>query len=277
MIAEGKGNPLKQKAAEFDVPQTFTKWAKGFGGALRWFVKGTGKIEFTEETLRVVAGETTVERTVDVQLNDHGRERHFIWQPPLTLTLQARFSHSVDDFQGTAGFGFWNKPVKMSRGLFYGMPRAAWFFFASPPSEIKLAETVSGSGWKAATMDAGRWPFLALLPLAPLAIPLFNIHWLRQKLWPIGQRAMGVQEQMLTMDWQAWHTYQIEWGGKETRFRVDGEEVLRAPSPRGPLGFVVWIDNKWAILRVDGRVGKGKLAFTEEQWLEIGQLKIERG
>ena len=267
---------MKQKAVEFDVPHAFTQWATGFGKALRWFVKGTGQIEFTEDVLRVVAGETRVEHTVDVQLNDHGRERNFIWQPPLTLTMQARFSHSTEHFQGTAGFGFWNKPVKMSRGLVYGMPQAAWFFFASQPSDIKLAETVPGYGWKAATMDAGRWRFLALLPLAPIAILAFNIGWLRRKLWPIGQRAMGVQEQLLSIDWREWHTYEIHWGEKETRFSVDGVNVLQAPSPRGPLGFVVWIDNKWAILRVDGRVGKGKLAFTEEQWLEIRHLNIKK-
>ena len=132
---------MKQKAVEFDVPQAFTQWAAGFGRALRWFVKGTGEIEFRDDVLRVVASETTDEHTVDVQLNDHGRERDFLWQPPLTLTMQARFSHSLETFQGTAGFGFWNKPVKMSRGLIYGMPQAAWFFFASQPSEIKLAET----------------------------------------------------------------------------------------------------------------------------------------
>ena len=267
---------MKQKAVEFDVPHQFTNWATGFGTALRWFVKGSGRIEFVDERLQLVADETTDERTVDVQLNDHGRERDFIWQPPLTLTLEARFSHSRDQFQGTAGFGFWNKPLKMSRGIIYGMPQAAWFFFASQPSEIKLAEGVAGAGWKAATMDAGRWPFLALLPLAPIGVPLFNIDWLRQKLWPLGQRAMGVEEQMLTLDWREWHTYEIAWGEAETRFQVDGEAVLRAPSPRGPLGFVMWIDNKWAVLRVDGRVGKGKLAFPEAQWLEVRGLKIER-
>ena len=268
---------MKQKAVEFDVPQIFTKWADGFGKSLRWFVKGAGKIEFNGKMLRVVAGETSVERTVDVQLNDHGRERNFIWQPPVTLTMQVRFSHSQDSFHGTAGFGFWNKPVKMSRMLVYEMPRAAWFFFASQPSEMKLAEAAPGHGWKASTIDAGRWPFFALLPFAPVAVPAFNMSWLRQKLWPIGQRAMGVEEQLLTIDWQEWHTYQIEWGVNETLFRVDGTDVLRAPSPRGPLGFVLWIDNKWAVLRVDGRVGKGKLAFTEEQWMEIGEMKIEKG
>lgn len=268
---------MKQKAVEFEPPQTFIQWGKGFGGALRWFVKGEGKIDFAEEVLRMVAAKTTEERTVDVQLNDHGRERAFIWEPPLTLTLRARFSHPIESFQGTAGFGFWNKPVKMSRGLIYGMPRAAWFFFASRPSDIKLAEEAAGFGWKAATIDAGRWPFLALLPLAPIAVPLFNIGRIQQKLWPVGQRAMGVQEQMLAFDWQEWHSYQIEWGEQETVFRVDGVTVLRAPSPRGPMGFVMWIDNKWAKLRVDGRAGKGKLPFAQEQWLEISEMKIEEG
>ena len=268
---------MKQKAVEFDVPESCTQWAGLLGERLRWFVKGKGQIAFTDEQLlRIVAAETPVERTVDVQLNDHGRERDFIWQPPLILTMQARFSHAEDQFHGTAGFGFWNKPVKMSRGVVYGMPRAAWFFFASQPSEIKLAEGVAGYGWKAATMDAGRWPFLALLPLAPLAVPLFNIGWVRRKVWPLGQRAMGVEEQMLAIDWREWHTYQIEWGEQDVVFRVDGVAVLCAPAPRGPLGFVVWIDNKWAILRVDGRIGKGKLPFKEEQWLEVREMVIER-
>lgn len=266
---------MKQRAVEFDVPSSFVKWAKGFGDGLRWFVKGSGKIDFDGDVLQVVADETTDELTVDVQLNDHGREREFVWEPPLTLTLQARFSHAAEEFQGTAGFGFWNKPIKMSRGLVYAMPKAVWFFFASRPSEIKLAEDVEGFGWKAATIDAGRWPFLALLPLAPLAVPLFNISQLRQMLWPFGQRAMGVEERPLNLDWREWHTYQIDWGVEQTIFRVNGDEVLQAPSPRGPLGFVMWIDNKWAILRVDGRVGKGKLAFDEEQWLEIKEMSIE--
>ncbi|MEM8861039.1 MAG: hypothetical protein AAGD96_22170 [Chloroflexota bacterium] len=267
---------MKQRAVEHNVPQTFRDWAGGFKEGLRWFVKGDGLIAFADGILRVVAEETSNERTVDVQINDHGREREFVWEPPITLTIEARFSHSADHFQGTAGFGFWNKPVKMSRGLIYSMPKAVWFFFASRPSEIKLAETVPGYGWKAATLDAGRWPFWGLLPLAPIAVPLFNISRFRERFWPIGQRAMGVEEQLLNLNWREWHTYQIEWGEEKTAFRVDGEAVLIAPSPRGPLGFVMWIDNKWAVLRVDGRVGKGKLAFTEDQWLEIKQMKIEK-
>ena len=95
---------MKQRAVEHEVPQPFVQWAGGFDGALRWFVKGTGRIEFEEALLKVISGETTDERTVDVQLNDHGREREFIWNPPLTLTLQARFSHPVDTLQGTARF-----------------------------------------------------------------------------------------------------------------------------------------------------------------------------
>ena len=76
-------------------------------------------------------------------------------------------------------------------------------------------------------MDASRPPFLALLPLAPVAVPLFNIGWLRQKLWPIGQQAMGVAERRMMLDWQQWHTYQIMWGVEKTLFRSTGLKCFR--------------------------------------------------
>jgi hypothetical protein len=37
------------------------------------------------------------------------------------------------------------------------LPRAIWFFYASPPSHMDLALDVPGYGWKAAMIDATSW------------------------------------------------------------------------------------------------------------------------
>jgi hypothetical protein len=72
-----------------------------------------------------------------------------------------------------------------------------------------------------------------------------------------------------------WHTYEIDWRASEAAFRVDGQERLRAPTPsRGPLGFVTWIDNQYAIASEDGHFGFGLCALDEPQWLEIADLKF---
>jgi hypothetical protein len=55
----------------------------------------------------------------------------------------------------------------------------------------------------------------------------------------------------------------------ESELLVDGQPILRAPSPRGPLSLVIWIDNQYAIVRPTGRLGWGVRACTEEQWLEV--------
>ena len=91
---------MKQKAVAFEVPRSFHRWAQGFAGSLGWFVKGEGEISFSAETLRLLAAKTANDKTVDVQLNDHGRERAFIWHPPLTLTVQARFFPFRGQFPG---------------------------------------------------------------------------------------------------------------------------------------------------------------------------------
>ena len=74
---------------------------------------------------------------------------------------------------------------------------------------MKLDIDVPGQGWKAGTMDAIRWPFFALLPTAPVAIPLMNIGPLYRIFWPVGQQAIGVEEALLPVEMTAWHTYTI--------------------------------------------------------------------
>lgn len=210
----------------------------------------------------------------DAQLSDYGRAADFRWRPPVRLTVRARFSgfHA-----GTAGFGFWNHPfVPGERG--FRLPRAVWFFASAPPNDMRLALNVPGPGWKAATFDAARLPFFLLLPAAPLGVLLMRIPALYRRLWPVGQRALGVSEKLLDPALlTSLHEYRIHWLPEAVEFEVDGETVHRAPvALRGPLGFIAWIDNQYAIVTPQGHLGFGVSPVLHEQSLTLEALAIEQ-
>jgi len=48
-----------------------------------------------------------------------------------------------------------------------------------------------------------------------------------------------------------------------------------APSPRGPLGFVMWPDNQYMVVKPWGRFGWGLLKAPGRQWLEVDRLVIK--
>jgi hypothetical protein len=156
------------------------------------------------------------------------------------------------------------------------LPRAIWFFYASPESNMKLDLYTPGHGWKAATIDTQRLPFYLLAPTAPLAIPLMNIRLLYRALWPIGQRAISVSEAAIDAGLTGWHTYTLDWGLRRARFAVDGATVLDCASPlRGPLGFVMWIDNQAMVATPWGQFGWQALPLDAEQWMDVSLLRIE--
>ena len=73
---------------------------------------------------------------VDAQIDDvAGSRRSYSWRPGTRLRLEARFSHGVDRLRGTGGFGFWNAPFGDPTVPWPALPRAVWFFFASPEEE----------------------------------------------------------------------------------------------------------------------------------------------
>jgi len=242
------------------------------------FVKGDGLLEPTGDTLRFVNTDTEATRYTDAQIDDYQglARREFLWRPPLTMTVRARFSHPSGELSGTAGFGFWNDPFLMTGWRTPALPRVIWFFYSSPPSNMKLDSHTPGHGWKAATLDAIRWPFFALLPTAPLAVPLMNVGPLYRALWPIGQRAINVSEAIVPADMTEWHTYDIDWQKNTAYFSVDGNSILDCQtSPRGPLGFVMWFDNQYMVVTPWGRFGYGLLDAPGRQWMEVSKAEIE--
>lgn len=216
-------------------------------------------------------------RYTNAQLDDYaglarGAMRN---RPPLRLNVRARFSHGADALTGTAGFGFWNDPFLMTELRMPALPQALWFFFASPPSDMALTLETPGWGWKAQAMDALHWRGAAALGLALPAIPALRVAGWRRRLWPWFARQLRIAEAALSTPMTEWHDYGLEWEKDVAVFRVDGSEVLRGPSPRGPLGLVVWIDNQYLIARPTGQVGYGLLPKVQAQWMEIGELRVD--
>ncbi len=202
---------------------------------------------------------------------------------PLRLELRARFSHEAagpgaPGLQGTAGFGFWNDPFMMTDPRPPMPPRALWFFYASPPSDMKLAIKTPGWGWKAAVIDALQPAAIGPALAAPLLVPLMNLPAIYRHVWPVIQPRLGIAETLVHTSLTDWHTYTIEWGAgparNRARFLVDAALVLDAPAPRGRLGFVAWCDNQYMIARPTGRIWRGLLK-TGEQWLEVADIGIE--
>jgi hypothetical protein len=249
----------------------------GPGPRWRRRVVGQARLEPVGSVQRFLLSNASSRRYSDAQLDDYQdlKRRSFAWRPPLRLTVRARFSHPQAELRGTAGFGFWNDPFLMTRLRLPALPRAVWFFFASPPSDMKLAMEVPGYGWKAATVDALRPASLLLAPVALPAVLLMNIRPLYRRLWPPIQRAVNVGEALLDVEMRDWQTYVLEWGRTHARFYVGGVGVLEAPSPRGPQGFVVWMDNQYLVATPSGRLRYGHVSVPGEQWMDVEHLSIE--
>lgn len=250
----------------------------------RWqtHVVGNGNLESTCSSLKFVTGHASAESYTNAQIDDYQGlpRRRFAWNPPLRLTVRARFSHTVEELRGTAGFGFWNDPLLMTERRLPTLPRAIWFFYASEPSDMKLDIDTPGNGWKAASIDAMRSTALMWAPLAPLVVPLMKFPALYQRIWPRIQRGLRIREALLLVDTRYWHTYELHWGTEHSQFRVLGEgaesspPLLTAPSPRGPLGFVMWQDNQYFAVTPWGRVKWGLLDVPRNQWMEVDDLQI---
>jgi hypothetical protein len=253
----------------------------GLGPHWKKLVRGAGSLEAGRDGLRFTLPQAPGDAYSNAQIDDYQglARRNFPWYPPLDLGVRARFSHPSDDLRGTAGFGFWNDPFLMTGLRIPALPRATWFFFASPPSDMKLDLAVPGSGWTAATIDALRPAALWLAPLALPAILLMNVAPLYRRLWPPIQRVLNIAESELAVNTVEWHTYSLAWRKDRVRFAVAPDGVapsctLEAPAPRGPLGFVMWMDNQYLVATPQGRLRWGLVDVPDQQWLEVSHLTI---
>lgn len=237
---------------------------------------GRGRVEVRKYVYFMI-GAASDEIYHNAQIDDYaGKKRaDFAWHAPLSLRVRAWASHPVEELRGTAGFGFWNHPFMPTVKAIPRLPRAIWFFFAAPPSNITLAKGVAGHGWKAATIDAITPAFFALLPCAPLGFLLMRIPLLYRMLWGIGQRAIKVSEKLLAVDITEPHEYELRWEKKSAAFYVDGELIHQTPfSPRGALGFIAWMDNQYAVVTPQGKFAFGYVATPHEQYLALESIEI---
>lgn len=200
----------------------------------------------------------------------------FSSRPPLRLTLRARFSHAAGELTGTAGFGFWNDPFLMTDLRSPALPRSLWFFYAGPPSDMRLAVATPGCGWKASAIDALHLRGMLALPLAALAAPAMLSRRIYHRTWPFFERNFRIGESLLEVGMQEWHEYALDWQPRQAAFSVDGRLVLETPAPAGPLGFVAWLDNQYMVVHPTGRLRHGVVAKSTTQWMEISDLRLER-
>lgn len=214
----------------------------------------------------------------DAQIDDYGgrRRRRYPWCAGTYMDLRARFSHAAGRLVGTAGFGFWNAPFGDPTMPWPALPQVCWFFYASAPGLLPFAPSGAGRGWFAATMDATSFKALLTAPLAPLIIVLDQVSALRRVLWPWVRRRLAISHALLdAVELVDWHAYRLEWRANGCRFSIDEEVVLETPhTPKGPLGFVCWLDNQYLVATATGRFRWGTLAVADRQWLEVSELKV---
>lgn len=249
----------------------------------RW-LQGAGRLEPGDSTICLVTEDARADEYSDAQLDDYhtgpsfgnlsGPKRRWPWRPPLKMSVRARASSAA--LIGTAGFGFWNDPFTLAGGI-NALPEAVWFFYASPPSNMALVPGVPGWGWKAAIVNTTLTS--AMLSSVPTALAVL---WTRLTGGVIAQRWIqrisGAHEAPLSLDWTAWHTFELDWQRDAATFFADGAQVLRAPrgsAPRGPLGFVTWVDNQFAVATPRGDLRFGTLDAPGRQWLELDWVQIE--
>lgn len=216
----------------------------------------------------------------DAQIDDYGglRRAHFPWHPGTTLRLRARFSHEGPALAGTAGFGLWNAPFGPGVGVVPALPQASWFFYGSPRNDLPFAPVGdAGNGWFAGTIDAGARSALAIAPMTLPVLLLNQFESSRRRLWPAVQQRLAISFRRLDITITHWHRYELAWRENGCFFRVDDMPVLQTPSsPRGPLGFVAWIDNQYLVATPTGRLRWGTEDTGETQSLAIRDLELRQ-
>jgi hypothetical protein len=272
----GGGRPVEE---DFDGAELGPRWTRTCPGG--------GELTCADSVLRLAFEGAARGTYTDAQIDDydHLPRRRYPWRPPLRLDVRARASHpqhpplapplgntAAGVLRGTAGFGFWNYPFSTT-GAVLTLPDAVWFFYASPPSNMALVPGSPGWGWKAQVVHAHRWGALAAAGPALAAAGWARVTGREGPAARWVLRLTGAVEAPLPHALTGWHDYAIEWRPRSARFLVDADEVLLVPDPpSGPLGFVAWIDNQYAVATPRGELRFGTLD-TGPQWLELAHIR----
>lgn len=254
---------------------------------LRPHLVNGGRVERDGPRARLILPPTDARAYADAQLDDYAHQPPYSFNhaPPQRLAARARFSSN--DLKGTAGFGFWNAPFTQDGGV-TEPPCNVWFFYSSPESDLRVTRDAPGHGFKAAMLNSypstNRAVAGAFGLLMKLGSPLLNWMLRRRALSGLvlsaARATVQAREVLLNVDMTAWHEYALDWRPEQAVFSLDGRVVLRAPGPpKGPLGFVAWIDNYRATASGDAPRGASAYEFAyvdvqQEQWME---LEIRQG
>lgn len=236
-----------------------------------------GRIEHAHGVYRLIIPPTPAAAYADAQLDDYDHVQPAVFgnAPPRRWAARARFSHA--SLAGTAGFGFWNHPFTRDGGV-VAPPRNVWFFYGSPESDLRLVRGSPGHGFKAAMLHTPPLPLgmrsglAGLVSRATGAALDMALRWRPTATVALaaGRAYVRAREAMLDVDMTQWHRYEIDWRADVAILSVDGVERLRATKPpRGPLGFVAWVDNYRASASADGLYRFAYVETTEPQWMEL--------
>ncbi len=248
---------------------------------LKPFLIGGAEISIREQKVFRLSLPSSASQYCDSQLDDYQQlaRKAFKWTPPVRLVIQARTSHAEPS--GTLGFGFWNDPFTMSLGQggaarrLPAPPQTLWFFYGSSKNDLPLDARLPSFGWKAASLRSPDIPLLILAPLAATAIGLSTIRPIRAWIIQSALRQVTAAEAILDASMADWHTYSIEWSKRAAIFRVDDVVVLTAQDPpNGPLGFVLWIDNQFAVASPLKGFHFGTTLTRQNEWLEVKILEL---
>lgn len=227
--------------------------------------------------LLISPGEKGIYRLAQVG-DDTGFSRDCLrWDQPVTLNLRARASAA--DIQGTWGFGFWNDPFSLSLGFgggsrrFPTLPNAAWFFFASPQNHLSFRNNLPANGFIAQTFQSPKIPTY-LMSLGALGLPLLLWTWLARRIRSSIRYLIAEDSFHLNIDVTQWHPYTLEWGMDQVVFKAGDRTFKTGIVPKGPLGFLIWIDNQYASFPPSGKLSYGTLTTSQPSWLEIKELSL---
>jgi len=213
------------------------------------------------------------------QLDDYtaSSRTRFLHLSPWALSLRARVS--AKNLPGTWGFGLWNDPFGFSLGFggtamrLPALPNAAWFFHASPPNWLSLRNEIPAQGFFAGTISSPHLPTLLLSP-ALLGLPFLAIRPFSRWLRKLAGKLIHQVATMVTVDGNEWHEYSMSSQFDSTEFRIDGKAILKtAIFPDCPMGWVIWIDNQFALWNPVGRFAYGTLE-NPAAWLEIESFEM---